>query len=76
MDRECNCSLPSKVNGKCVYEGKLQNKCLVYEVKFLMFDAIYIGNTQQILKKRMDSHFSNILRLLKDEKNQICAAHL
>ena len=20
MDRECNCSLPSKVNGKCVYE--------------------------------------------------------
>ena len=22
MDRECNCSLPSKVNRKCVYEGK------------------------------------------------------
>ena len=22
MDRECNCSLPSKVNGKSVYEGK------------------------------------------------------
>ena len=22
MDRNCNCSLPSKVNGKCVYEDK------------------------------------------------------
>ena len=31
MDRECNCSLPSKVNGKCVYEGKFQTKCLIYK---------------------------------------------
>ena len=22
IDRKCNCSLPSKVNGKCAYEGK------------------------------------------------------
>ena len=31
-----------------------------------MCDAIYIGNTQQTFKKRMDSHFSNFLRLLKN----------
>ena len=24
MDRECNCSLPSKVNRKCVYKGKFR----------------------------------------------------
>ena len=33
MDRECNCSLPSKVNGKCVYEGKCRSKCIIYKVK-------------------------------------------
>ena len=29
MDRECNCSLPSKVNEKCVYEGKCLSKCII-----------------------------------------------
>ena len=33
MDRECNCSLPSKANRKCVYEGKCRSKCIIYEVK-------------------------------------------
>ena len=33
-----------------------------------MCDAIYIGNTQQVIKKRMDVHFSNILHLLKNEQ--------
>ena len=47
MDRECNCSLPSKVNGKCVYEGKCMSKYIIYQVEFSMRDAIYIGNTQQ-----------------------------
>ena len=46
MDRECNCSLPSKVNGKCVYEGKCRSKCIIYEVKCSKCDAMYIGNTQ------------------------------
>ena len=65
MDRECNCSLPSKVNGKCVYEGKCRSKCIIYQVECSMCDAIYIGNTQQTFKK-MDGHFSNLLRLLKN----------
>ena len=46
MDRECNFSLPSKFNGKCVYEGKCRSKCIIYELKFSKCDAIYIGNTQ------------------------------
>ena len=32
MDRECNCSLPSKVNVKCVYEGKCGSKYIIYQV--------------------------------------------
>ena len=31
MDRECNCFLLSKVNGKCIYEGKYRRKSLIYE---------------------------------------------
>ena len=33
MDRERNCFLPSKVNGKYVYEGRFRRKCSIYEVK-------------------------------------------
>ena len=51
MDRECNCSLPSKVNGKCVYEGKCRSKCIIYQVECSICDAIYIGKTQQNWKK-------------------------
>ena len=51
MDRECNCSLPSKVNVKYVYEGKLRSTFIIYKVECSMCDAIYIGNTQQNFKK-------------------------
>ena len=33
MDRECNYSLPSKVNGKFVYEGKCRSKCIIYQLE-------------------------------------------
>ena len=51
MDRECNCSLPYKVNGTFVYEGKYRSKFIIYEVKCFMCDAIYRGNNQQTFKK-------------------------
>ena len=41
-----------------------------------MCDAIYIGNTQQTLNKIMDSHVSDILRLLKNgQKSYSFSAH-
>ena len=41
-----------------------------------MCEAIYIGSTQQISKKRMDGYFSNLLRLLKNgKKSDSFAAH-
>ena len=64
--RECNFSLSYKVNVECVYRGKFRIICLIYEVKFLMCETIYIGNTQQTFKKRMGGHFSNLLRLLNN----------
>ena len=69
MDRKCNCSLPYKVNIKCSYKGKCRSKCLIYEVTCSRFDAIYIGNTQQNFKKRMDGHFSDLNVYSKRDKN-------
>ena len=71
MDRECKCSIPSKVNRKCAYEGKCRSRFIIYEVTCSICDDVYIGNTQQKFKKIMDGHFSDLLRLLKNGKNQI-----
>ena len=70
MDRECNCSLPSKVNGKCVYKGKCWSEYIIYKVKCSICDAIYIGNTQKTFKTRMDGHLSDLLRPFKNGQNQ------
>ena len=40
MDIERNCSLPYKVNSKCVYGSKFRNKFLIYEVKCSLCDDI------------------------------------
>ena len=41
-----------------------------------MSDAIYISSTQQTFKKIMDSHFSNLQRLVKNgQKSDSFAAH-
>ena len=69
MDRKYNCSHPSKVNGKCVYECKYRSQCIIYKVKCSMCDAIYIGNTHQTFKKIMDDNFSDLLRLLNNRQN-------
>ena len=76
IDRKYNCSLPSKVNGKCAYEGKCQSRCIIYELTCSMCDAIYIGNTQKTCKKIIDGYFSDLQRLLKNgQKLDSFAAH-
>ena len=63
-------------SGTCVYEGKSRSKCLIYKVKCSMCDASYTGNTQQTLKKIMDGHLSDILRLLNNlRKSDSFATH-
>ena len=77
MDKKCNCSLPSKVNIKCVEKGKCRSKYIIYEVKCSMCDNVNICNTQQTFKKIMDIHFSDILRLLKNgQKSNSFASYL
>ena len=49
-----------------MYEGKYSKICLIDEVNDTLCDAIYIGNTQQIFKKIMDGHLSNVQNILKN----------
>ena len=60
MDREYNLSTPHKVIGCCDCKGICCKKCLIYQLKFMMCDVIYIGNTKQTLKKGMDVIFSDV----------------
>ena len=53
-----------------VYKGKFMRKCLIYDVKLSLCDAIYIVNTQQAINKSMDIHFSHVQSLLKTGLNQ------
>ena len=76
MNRECNCSIPSKVNIKCVYKDKCRSKYLIYEVQYSMWDSVHIGNTQQTFKKIMNGHFSDLVHLSKNgKKYDSFAAH-
>ena len=76
MTRECNCSNPSKINGKRVYEGKCRSKRIIYEVNFCTCNSIYIGITQQTFKKGTDGHFYDLQRVLKNgQKPDSFAAH-
>ena len=66
-----NCSLPSKVNGKFVWKVKCRYQCIIYEVKCSICD-----DTQQTFKKRIDRHFSDLKRLLKNrQKSDSFSAH-
>ena len=65
MDIEYNFLNKYEVNRKCVYKGIFIKQCLIHEVKFTMFDSIYIFNTQQKTRKIMYFHLSDVQRIIK-----------
>ncbi len=49
---------------------------MVYKIECLRTNKIYIGNTQQHFKTRMQQHFGDVKKLLKtDEKSDSYAKH-
>lgn len=67
-DRNCNCNENSKVNGLCAYNSQCRRSCVVYKVISKICDAVYIGNTQQTFKARMNAHFNDVQQLVKNGK--------
>jgi GIY-YIG catalytic domain len=60
---ECNCRTGS-VN-KCGYNNLCRKSIVVYKIECKTTSKIYIGNTQQFLKKRMQQHFNDVKLLHK-----------
>jgi GIY-YIG catalytic domain len=61
MQRECNCKL-GKDKG-CGYNNVCRDSIVVYKIQCKNSGKIYIGNTQQPFKKRMQQHFNDVNKL-------------
>ena len=74
MPLECNCRL-GKGKG-CGYNNICRNSIVVYKVECKNTNKVYIGNTQQNFKQRMQQHFNDVQRLHKTgEKSDSYAKH-
>jgi hypothetical protein len=65
VDRPCNCSMVSQVNGECPFGGKCRHRFLIYQATCQVCHHIYIGNTQQALKARFRQHCNDTVSLVR-----------
>jgi GIY-YIG catalytic domain len=71
---ECNCRLGSEK--RCGYDNMCRKSIIVYKVECKETSKIYIGNTQQYFKKRMQQHFNDVKKLHTfGEKSDSYAKH-
>ena len=76
INRECNCSSITKVLGTCAYEGDCRICCVVYKVTCKLCFSVYVGNTQNNLKKLMEIFFQDVAPREQHDKNlNTFAAH-
>ena len=72
--RECNCRLGNE--NKCGYNNNCRRSIVVYKIECNMTNKVYIGNTQQNFKTRMQQHFNDVRKLHKHgEKSDSYAKH-
>ena len=75
-DETCNCNKACMINNKCAYNGECRNKCIVYQVTCKQTKKVYIGNTQQNFKSRMDQHYNDVqLKIIKNKNSDSFAHH-
>jgi GIY-YIG catalytic domain len=71
---DCNCRLGAEQ--KCGYNGFCRKSIIVYKVECKNTSKIYIGNTQQHFKKRMQQHFNDVRKLhSQGDKSDSYAKH-
>ena len=65
-NQNCNRNRASKVQeGKCTYDGKSRNECIIYKSTCTTMDENYLCITQQNFKNHMAGHLINV-------KNVVC----
>ena len=73
---DCNCRLGREK--KCGYNNLCRSSVVlvVYKIECKITNKVYIGNTQQHLKNRMQQHFADVRKLHKlGEKSDSYAKH-
>ena len=65
-DLPCNCTNPSRIEGNCIYGEKCRVSMVVYKAKCVKTGKIYVGNTQQKLKERMNQHYGEVCKLVNN----------
>ena len=53
LNCECICNSTTKVKVTCSYGGEFRSCCVVYKMTCRKYLSVYVGNTQNTLKKRM-----------------------
>ena len=62
--RDCNCSKPNKLeNLECTHEGKCRQSCVACKVRCNTCEKFCISSTQNFLKKRIQAHVYNAVKL-------------
>ena len=51
LNRKCNFNSTTKAKGTCAYEGEFRACCVVYKVTCRQCLSVYMGNTQNTIKK-------------------------
>ena len=69
LNRECNCNSTTKVKVTCAYKGECRTCCLFYKVIYRLCLSVYVGNTQNNLKKIMKRHFQDVAQKVHHDKN-------
>ena len=76
-DRPCNCNRDTKIQGECIFNGECRKSIIIYEAKCNQCGMVYIGNTQQTFKDRMNQHFADVTNLVnKNQSSDSFAAHM
>ena len=68
MDLNCNCNRGSKIDGECIHGKECRKSIVVCKATCNDCGCYCIGNTQQKLKARMNTHFSETEDLINNGK--------
>ena len=69
LNREYNCSSTTKLKVTCAYKGECGVCRLVYKVEYRLCISVYVGNTKNTPKKRMQQHFQDVAQKLQHDEN-------
>jgi len=66
--KKCTCRSSHLVNGQCIYGEECETEAVIYKVTCKCCGEIYLGKTQNSLKKRIQKHYQDVGRFLKTRK--------